>query len=106
MNLAIRDRIGDWIFPPRGPEAGPVVLGQRRVYILPTGAGLMFAVTLALLLIGSINYNLSLGYILTFLLPRVRGGSILPTRRNLARVALPPAQAPPVFARDFPPLPI
>ncbi|MGH8761020.1 MAG: DUF58 domain-containing protein, partial [Burkholderiales bacterium] len=66
MNLTIRDRIGDWIFPPRGPEAGPVMLGQRRVYILPTSAGVMFAMTLVMLLIGSINYNLSLGYVLTF----------------------------------------
>jgi uncharacterized protein (DUF58 family) len=101
MNLAIRDRIGDWIFPPRGPEAGPVVLGQRRVYILPTSAGLMFAVTLVLLLIGSINYNLSLGYILTFLLASIGVVSLLHTWRNLARVALRPAKARPVFAGDF-----
>jgi uncharacterized protein (DUF58 family) len=100
MNLAIRDRIGDWIFPPRGPEAGPVVLGQRRVYILPTSAGLMFAVTLVLLLIGSINYNLSLGYILTFLLAGIGVVSILHTWRNLARVALRPAKTRPVFAGD------
>jgi len=96
--LSIRDRIGDWIFPPRGPEAGPVVLGQRRVYILPTSAGLMFAVTLVLLLIGSINYNLSLGYILTFLLAGIGVVSILHTWRNLARVALRPAKTRPVFA--------
>jgi uncharacterized protein (DUF58 family) len=100
MNLAIRDRIGDWIFPPRGAEAGPVVLGQRRVYILPTSAGLMFAVTLMLLLIGSINYNLSLGYILTFLLAGIGVVSILHTWRNLARVALRPAKTRPVFAGD------
>jgi len=100
MNLAIRDRIGDWIFPPRGPEAGPVVLGQRRVYILPTSAGVMFAVTLVMLLIGSINYNLSLGYVLTFLLAGVGVVSILHTWRNLARVALRPAKTRPVFAGD------
>jgi uncharacterized protein (DUF58 family) len=100
MNLAIRDRIGDWIFPPKGPEAGPVVLGQRRVYILPTSAGLMFAVTLVLLLIGSINYNLGLGYVLTFLLAGIGVVSILHTWRNLARVALRPAKTRPVFAGD------
>ena len=99
--LPIRDRIGDWIFPPRGPEAGPVVLGQRRVYILPTGAGLMFAVTLVLLLIGSINYNLSLGYVLTFLLAGIGVVSLLHTWRNLARVALWPAKTRPVFAGEF-----
>ena len=43
--LSLRERVGDWIFPPKGPETGPVVLGQRRVYILPTGGGLMFGVT-------------------------------------------------------------
>ena len=101
MNLAIRDRIGDWIFPPRGPEAGPVVLSQRRVYILPTSAGVMFAMTLVMLLIGSINYNLSLGYVLTFLLAGVGVVSILHTWRNLARVALRPAKTRPVFAGDF-----
>lgn len=100
MNLTIRDRIGDWIFPPRGPEAGPVMLGQRRVYILPTSAGVMFAMTLVMLLIGSINYNLSLGYVLTFLLAGVGMVSILHTWRNLARVALRPAKTRPVFAGD------
>ena len=97
---SIRDRIGDWIFPPRGPETGPVVLGQRRVYILPTSAGMMFAVTVVLLLIGSINYNLSLGYVLTFLLAGVGVVSILHTWRNLARIALRPAKTRPVFAGD------
>jgi len=70
------------------------------VYILPTSAGLMFAVTLGLLLIGSINYNLSLGYILTFLLAGVGVVSILHTWRNLARIALRPAKTRPVFAGD------
>jgi len=101
LRPALRDRIGDWIFPPRGPEAGPVVLGQRRVYILPTRAGLMFAATLVLLLIGSINYNLSLGYVLTFLLAGVGVVSILHTWRNLARVSLRPAKTRAVFAGDL-----
>ncbi|HEX7812014.1 MAG TPA: DUF58 domain-containing protein [Burkholderiales bacterium] len=97
----IRDRIGDWIFPPRGPEAGPVVLGQRRVYILPTRGGLGFGVTLLLMLIGSINYNLSLGFILTFLLVGTGVVSMLHTWRNLAHVALLPGKSQPVFAGDL-----
>lgn len=43
-------------------------LTQRNVYILPTGPGWMLAVTLLILLISSINYQLNLGYLLTFLL--------------------------------------
>ncbi|MBB3177952.1 uncharacterized protein (DUF58 family) [Variovorax sp. Sphag1AA] len=43
-------------------------LTQRNVYILPTRAGWMLAATLLVLLVGSINYQLNLGYLLTFLL--------------------------------------
>ena len=97
----IRDRIGDWIFPPKGPEIGPVVLGQRRVYILPSGSGLMFGVTILLMLIGSINYNLSLGYVLVFLLAGNGMVSMLHTWRNLARIALRPGKADRVFAGEL-----
>ncbi len=43
-------------------------LTQRNVYILPTRPGWMLCVTLLVLLIASINYQLNLGYVLTFLL--------------------------------------
>lgn len=100
-SASIRDRIGDWIYPPRGPEAGPVVLGQRRVYILPTAAGLMFTVTLLLMLVGAINYNLALGFILTFLLAGAGVVSILHTWRNLANLALLPGRSEPVFVGEM-----
>jgi uncharacterized protein (DUF58 family) len=94
----LRDRIGDWIFPPKGVEQAPVSLSQRRVYILPTKAGILFAMTLALMLIGSINYNLSLGYGLTFLLAGTGVVSMLHTWRNLAHLKLRPGKTEPVFA--------
>ncbi|NVO06465.1 MAG: DUF58 domain-containing protein [Rhodoferax sp.] len=43
-------------------------LTQRNVYILPTRPGWMLGVTLLVLLVASINYQLNLGYVLTFLL--------------------------------------
>ena len=98
---SLRERVGDWIFPPKGPETGPVVLGQRRVYILPTGGGMMFAVTILLMLVGSINYNLSLGYVLVFLLAGNGMVSMLHTWRNLARISLRPGKAVPVFAGEL-----
>ncbi|MEY2953303.1 MAG: hypothetical protein RLZZ401_1390 [Pseudomonadota bacterium] len=45
-----------------------LLLTQRNVYILPTRVGFMLAATLLVLLIASINYQLNLGYLLTFLL--------------------------------------
>jgi uncharacterized protein (DUF58 family) len=52
----------------RLPLRDSITLTQRNVYILPTGPGFMLAATLLLLLLTSINYQLNLGYLLTFLL--------------------------------------
>jgi uncharacterized protein (DUF58 family) len=43
-------------------------LTQNNIYIVPTRVGLAFAITLLTLLVASINYQLNLGYVLTFLL--------------------------------------
>jgi uncharacterized protein (DUF58 family) len=80
------------------PEAGPVTLSQRRVYILPTRHGYTFAIALALMLTGSINYQLSLGYMLTFLLAGMGIVSILHTYRNLAHIAVSAGRIEPAFA--------
>ncbi len=50
------------------PLADSLTLTQRNVYILPTRPGLMLGVTLLVLLVATINYQLNLGYLLTFLL--------------------------------------
>ncbi|MFT3721752.1 DUF58 domain-containing protein [Pseudorhodoferax sp.] len=62
-----RLRLQAW-WEARLPRSDTLALTQRNLYILPTRAGLMLAATLALLLLGSINYQLNLGYLLTFLL--------------------------------------
>lgn len=64
---AWRARVRRW-FVARLRASDTVTLTQRTVYILPTRAGLMLGATLAVLLIASINYQLNLGYLLTFLL--------------------------------------
>lgn len=52
----------------RRPKSDTLALTQRNVYILPTAAGWMLALTLLVLLVASINFQLNLGYLLTFLL--------------------------------------
>jgi uncharacterized protein (DUF58 family) len=52
----------------RLPLADTWTLGQRNIYILPTRAGFTFALTLVVMLLAAINYQLNLGYALTFLL--------------------------------------
>ncbi len=76
-------------------------LVQGNIYILPTKPGLGFAGVVLLLLIGSINYALSLGYALTFLLASVGGLTMFHTYRNLAGIVLRPGRAEAVFAGDL-----
>jgi len=89
-----------WLFRLYGPEAAPIVLTQRRVYVLPTGAGLTYAAALGLMLIGAINYNLSLGYALIFLLAGLGLTALLHTFRNLVQIEISPGRAEPVFAGE------
>ena len=63
----LRSRIDGWFLSRRAPS-DTLELTQRNVYILPTRAGWTLGATLLVLLIASINYQLNLGYLLTFLL--------------------------------------
>ena len=63
----VRARFQHW-FESRIGLTDSVTLTQRTVYILPTRPGLMLFLTLLVLLVASINYQLNLGYLLTFLL--------------------------------------
>ncbi|NIP72935.1 MAG: DUF58 domain-containing protein [Gammaproteobacteria bacterium] len=81
-----------------GPEAEPVLLTRRRIFILPTRHGVLFAGVLLVMLLGSINYNNNMGHALTFLLGALALVSILHTYRNLAHIQIYSARAEPVFA--------
>jgi hypothetical protein len=63
-------------------------LRQRNLYIVPTRAGLVFGLTLLLLLVASINFQLNLGYALTFLLAGSAIVSMHMTHATLRGLAL------------------
>lgn len=75
-------------------------LDRRHVYILPTRAGLWFALILAGMLLGAINYALSLGFVLVFWLSGMGVVAMLHTWRNLAHLAVTPGRIGPVFAGE------
>ncbi len=83
-----------------GPVHAPLRLDRRRVYILPTRAGLGFTGLLVVMLIGAINYNNSLAYLLTFLLAGIGLVTMLHTYRGLLGLRLSLGQAAPVFAGE------
>lgn len=97
--MSWRGRLRAW-FENRLPRSDSCSLTQRNVYILPTRAGWGFALTLLVMLLASINYQLNLGYGMTFLLGGAALVSMHQTHGNLRRLVLrlrPPA---PVFAGE------
>ena len=100
VRLAVRRRADRWLFQLRDAEPGEVFLNQRRVFILPTGAGVGFGVLLLVLLIGATNYNLSLGFALVFALGACAVVDMYLTYRNLGQLHLAPGRAHPLFAGE------
>ena len=84
----------------RLPLTDTSLLGQRNIYILPTRAGFTFAATLAVMLLAAINYQLNLGYALTFLLAGAGAVSMHLTHGNLRGLTLHLRPIAPVFAQE------
>ncbi|MDP2248361.1 MAG: DUF58 domain-containing protein, partial [Nitrosomonadales bacterium] len=81
-------------------ENAPAVLSRRHIYILPTPYGWFFAFVLLLMLVGAINYTLSLGFVLVFLLAGMGNMAMLHTWRNLAHLQISAGKIDPVFAGE------
>ena len=100
MLAALRQQFRTWLFRPR-IESGTITLNQRRIFIIPTRQGIGFVCVLLVMLVGDINYNLSLGYVLTFLLGSTALMTMLHTFRNMAQLEIRAGRADAVFAGDM-----
>ena len=99
MLTTLRQKFRTWLFRPR-IEQGTLTLTQRRIFIIPTKQGFTLCFVLVLMLLGDINYNLSLGYVLTFLLTMMAVMSMVHAFRNLAHLEIRVGRAEPVFCGD------
>ena len=88
-----------WIKRRQGTDVLPLTLQRRRLYILPTRAGLGFAVLLALMLAAGLNYANSLALFLTFLMGGFALVAMQLCHRNLLGTGLYAAHAGPTFAQ-------
>jgi uncharacterized protein (DUF58 family) len=77
---------------------GTALVEARQIYILPTRYGVLFALLLGVMLLGSINSANNLGFMLTFLLAGLGIVAILHTWHNLLGLQLLPGKVEPVFA--------
>ncbi|MBF0144118.1 MAG: DUF58 domain-containing protein [Magnetococcales bacterium] len=105
-----RERRGSgrrWRFGRRvGPVPGPIHLGGRDIFVFPGPAGRVFVLLFGVMLLGSLNYNINLGFVLTFLLGGIFFVSILHTWKNLHGLRLHRGLPEAVFAGEMARFPI
>ncbi len=93
----LKEKLFRW----RSDGTAPLRLGQRRIFIVPSPGGLLYAMTLIVMLIGAINYNLALGHLLVFALAGLGLVGMVHTFRNLHGLLVTPGRSLPVFAGDL-----
>ena len=99
FQAAARARMATWIRRRQGADALPVTLARRRLYILPTRAGLGFGFLWLLMLLAGLNYGNSLALFFTFLLAGFALVAMNDCHRNLLGLTLVSASAAAMFAR-------
>jgi uncharacterized protein (DUF58 family) len=87
-----------WARKRQGSDAFATTLQSRRIYILPTSIGLVFALMSFTMLLGSMNYNNNLSFVLTFLLTSLGFVAMHQCQRNLVGLEISFAGVDAVFA--------
>ncbi len=100
LRSAADRRVKRWAKNRQGIDARVTTLLPRRVYILPTGVGIVFGIMTFAMLLGAMNYNNNLSFGLTFLLAGLGFVSMHSCQRNLVGLELAFAGVEPVFAGD------
>ena len=98
VGAAASRRARKWARKRQGTDADATSLTAGRTYILPTGVGLIYALMAFAMLLGSMNYNNNLSFVLTFLLISVGFVAMHQCQRNLVGLEVSFAGVDPVFA--------
>ncbi len=99
LRTAAARRMALWVRRRQGVDALPVALQRRRLYIVPSRAGVALGVLLFLMLLAGLNYSNSLALFLTFLLIAFCLVVMQQCHRNLQGLRIEALHAPAVFAR-------
>ena len=99
MSASLRRRFESWIRP-RAPEALPIAIDRRRVYVIPTGFGLFFSVLLAAMGLGALNDNNNPALLLALLLAGAGLASLLVAHLQLSGLRVFAVGAEPVPAGE------
>jgi uncharacterized protein (DUF58 family) len=93
-------RFVQWLFRNYQEPRGDVTLDRRRVFILPTRSGVVFFFVALTVWFGSLNFNLQLGFLLSFLVISIALVGMYQTHRNLVHLAVREQRAAPVHAGE------
>lgn len=85
----------------RQPETLPIALHSRRIYILPTRFGMLFALVVLAMLMGALNFNNNPALLLTFVVISIAILSFHHTVNNLRGLSLDGVRATPVHAGEL-----
>ena len=96
----LRRKTRAWARRRHGIDPDPVDLSGRRIYILPTGLGIGFALMLFAMFLGAMNYGNNLALGLAFVLGSLGLTAMHYCHRNLAAVRIASAASEPVFVGD------
>ncbi|MDE2050421.1 MAG: DUF58 domain-containing protein, partial [Gammaproteobacteria bacterium] len=94
----LRQSAAEWARRRQGPDELPLTLARRRLYILPTRAGIAFGALVLTMLFAGLNYANSLALLLAFLLAGFAFVAMHECHRNLLGLSLLEAAAAPLFA--------
>ena len=100
LRARLAERVAAWARRRQGDDVLPLRLQARRLYILPTRAGLASAVLLFVMLAAGINYSNSLALLLTFMLAGCVLVGMHECQRTLQGLELVQVQAPDCQAGD------
>ncbi len=98
MRTWLQQQFRDWMRRRNPPARGTLHLGARRIYILPTGSGLVFALMVLVMLLSAMNYSNSMAFGVGFLLAGMGLVAMHHTHRNLLGLRVHGLGAEPVFA--------
>ncbi|MGC3980930.1 MAG: DUF58 domain-containing protein [Steroidobacteraceae bacterium] len=90
--------VARWSRRRHGVDSSPVELTHRRIYILPTRLGLVYAIAVLAMGLGGMNYGNNLALMLAFLLAALGFVAMHHCHRNLAGLRIHSLANEPVFA--------
>ncbi|MGQ3887683.1 hypothetical protein ACQUW5_01470 [Legionella sp. CNM-1927-20] len=87
MNKKLLNKIDKW-FKARNQKGNPQEFGSKNIYIVPSAFGWAYAFVLITLFTAAINYQISLIFLMVFLLSLIGMGSAWEAHANLKGLAL------------------